>query len=176
MLAAAATIVSTAALAAGSARQVDQFLCERLTSEWVGSDKQIANMAAQGRVDNSAPRETNRQIGVVAQTLNKSMLLQMMVLHKCADIPTTVNGSSDFQLAALRCQVAALSSDTKKTVDECDVSRWRRNKDMPASGPDAEQADRRALSSGNEDDVKYRRPGAECQIPPCYSPLPGGVK
>lgn len=85
--------------------------------------KSIAYDSVAGITDNSAPRETNRQLKVVAAT-NQILIqqLHMQSLH-CPAIQWSISHSA-FTSAALNCSLASTSNDEYK--EKCNRKNWAR--------------------------------------------------
>ncbi len=138
-----------------SAAAAETAKCAKFLDDFDRADREIANISASGFGDDSAPRETNRQMRTVVQSLNKSMTLQLLLAHKCPVLPEVADGSGDYSFSALACRTEQIRVGITKAsyMKECSVRDWKKNKDMPPL-PKKADAD------------------SQCQVPPCYAPLP----
>lgn len=90
--------------------------CETLAIKYADQDKQISLIHKSGVGDNSAARETNRQIETSNALVRKQMLLTYMQVAKCP-LPKTFE--QKFMSAAVAC---VLSPPDSKY---CDMSTWQ---------------------------------------------------
>ena len=154
----------TASLAAAA----DSVRCAKLRDEFDMADRQIARISAESVADNSAPRETNRQLKMLRATLNKSMAVQLLIAAKCDSLPLAADSSSDYLLSAKLCQAKRGGANyvTDSAASACDMAGWERHPGMPEStviGSSLRVPDSPGAHSA---------PDSACQVPPCYAPLP----
>lgn len=103
--------------------------CDALQGKYVEQDKELASIKAAGIGDNSAPRESNRQLQAGNVLAKKQLLLTTMSLQKC---PLPKSFETSFIVSALSCATETMrgyNSDAAK--EACDRSKWR--PDLPAA-------------------------------------------
>lgn len=137
----------------------DSVRCAKLRGEFDMADRDIARISVEAMADNSAPRETNRQLRMLRATLNKSMAVQLLIAAKCDLLPASADSSADYQASAIMCQSELLKHNyvTDKAAALCSMDGWEKN----AKIPEAAAVDR-----------VPRMPDSACQVPPCYAPPP----
>lgn len=104
-------------------------ICNNLTKDWVWSEKTLAQLSIDGVGDNSAPRETNRQLRILNRTLQKQMTLQLMLANHCSSLPDQADISGDYMVNALECETALLRRSNDDLPGECDKSKWQKSSD-----------------------------------------------
>jgi hypothetical protein len=103
--------------------EVTKTLCKSAESLIEDHLKSIAYDSVAGITDNSAPRETNRQLKVVAAT-NQIQIQQLhMQSLQCPAIQWSISHSA-FTSAALGCSLASTSNDEYK--EKCNRKNWSR--------------------------------------------------
>jgi hypothetical protein len=90
--------------------------CETLAAKYADQDKQISLIFKMGVGDNSAARETNRQVETANALMRKQMLIVYMQAAKC---PLPKIFEQKFMSAAVAC---VLSPPDSKY---CDMSTWQ---------------------------------------------------
>lgn len=135
--------------------------CGKLLDEYDMADRGIARVLVEGSADNSAPRESNRQMRILNATMNKSITLQLMQAAKCGQLPDAADSAADYLGAATLCQAELLKHSyvTDRAAALCNMTTWVRHAKIPASAV-VDRVD--------------RLPDTACQMPPCYAPLTGG--
>lgn len=138
---------------------VEPSRCGKLLDDFDMADREIARILVESAADNSAPRESNRQMRILNATLNKSITLQLMQAEKCGQLPAAADSAADYRHAAIACQAELLKSSyiTDRAAALCRMSDWVRNAEIPAS---------------TVVDRVPRLPDSACQVPPCYAPPP----
>ena len=97
-------------------------VCADLTNFHSDRSKEISSIFTRGIMDDSAHRETNRQLQIANQYLLQLMALYHMQAHDCI-LPTTITTGLDYLSDALKCDRALLAGDGAK-APECDRSQW----------------------------------------------------
>jgi hypothetical protein len=99
-------------------------LCKSAESLIEDHLKSIAYDSVAGITDNSAPRETNRQLKVVAAT--NQVQIQQLHMHSlhCPAIQWSISHTS-YTAAAFGCSVASTSNDEFK--EKCNRKNWSRS-------------------------------------------------
>lgn len=145
----------------GVAHGADSAKCERLYKDFVTEDKNIAQIYVSSLSDDSAPRETNRQMKILVSSINKSNTLQLMAAARCNRLPDTADASADYQLAAHKCltERRSVTYVSDKVIALCNMDAWQ---------PSAT----RVLE--DRDDGVRRNPDSSCQVPPCYAQMQPG--
>ena len=102
-----------------TAAGADEKLCEVYAGEYDGANREMARIVAEGILDNSAPRETARQLELLNERLLQLITMQQMEFHGC-DLPKIPSGSAGYFISALNCK-------TKGEIGspECDTGKWK---------------------------------------------------
>lgn len=116
-------IVAAGVLACFSAH-ADQALCDRLTKAIVASEKTVALEMTAGLGDDSAPRETSRQLRAANAWTAITTNLHQMELNRCAPLARVV-GPDPYTFAAAKC---ALDSRLESSPDSCKTAAWEPTK------------------------------------------------
>ncbi len=104
--------------------------CAQLGQRFVSSNKTQAALFAEGFGDNSAARETNRQLKIQNERLSQQMTLQVMIAKSCS-IPTEESSELLYMIPALGCATKRLTQSSGVTIgtppepEECDRSKWQ---------------------------------------------------
>ena len=98
-----------------------QRLCEIYENLYDGANKKLAAIAAEGILDDSAPRETNRQTRALNQRIFQLILIFQMQAHKC-DIPKFPSSGTGYMADALECQTRLMFGPSEHP--DCDRSKW----------------------------------------------------
>ncbi len=106
-------------LIAGDATAAD---CAALLQKYTMMTKRVAMEGADGVGDNSAPRETMRQLKIVNLNLMRQMNLDMMIAGKCP-LPTNPVGDGEYLVNALECSTKITQGDHK--AKECVMENWK---------------------------------------------------
>lgn len=101
--------------------------CEALSAAFEAGLKDLAVIRADAGLDNSAPRETNRQLRKVFTADVMRMNLDLLQAGKCP-LPKEPVSDYAYYLDALKCSTAMLRSQPgdKELPDECDRAKWTR--------------------------------------------------
>jgi hypothetical protein len=107
--------------------QAPQDVCERLSAAVEDGVKELSQIRVDGLTDDSAPRETNRQLEKVITTNLMQMHLTLMQANKCT-LPKTTFYDTAYYTDALSCATARLKAraDDKETPPDCVRSKWTR--------------------------------------------------
>jgi hypothetical protein len=116
--------MATAAPAAAAAPATPG-VCSKLAADYDQIDKALALTYAEGVGDNSAPRETNRQIESANYLARGSMTLTLMQAHHCA-MPDHASSDSRYISAALNCATDMLKSSAD--APSCKMDTWQPSK------------------------------------------------
>ena len=106
--------------------------------------KAIAAEDSDGFMDNSAPRETNRQLRMIGLRQSNQIALMQMSSMRCS-LPTDLLSDNAYSVAAMVCAMSKranaatvsmggkVSPDkTQETESQCDRSKWPRTGDTKA--------------------------------------------
>lgn len=96
-------------------------LCEVYGNTYDSSNKELSDIYNEGLSDNSAPRETNRQLRIISERILQMMILTQMQHHKCK-LPKQPSGWAEYALPSIQCAVERL--DMKLDSPKCDWSKW----------------------------------------------------
>jgi hypothetical protein len=115
------------AQAADTKPQRPQTTCDKLAAAFESGVKELSFIRSEGVPDNSAARETNRQLEKVVTTNIMQMHLTLMQANKCT-LPTANISDVDYYIDALSCTTAMLKAPPgeKEMPPECDRSKWTR--------------------------------------------------
>jgi hypothetical protein len=95
--------------------------CSELSSAFTTIDKQNALTWTDSLGDNSAPRETNRQLKMLNGQLRQQMLLDALRTQGCP-LPNVAAGYMRYLDKALECQTDQLKG--VKDTPKCDLKAW----------------------------------------------------
>lgn len=105
-------------------------ICDRLAAAVEGSIKELSYYEYDGIFDNSAVRQTNRQLGKSVEMAVIQANLTLMQGYKCA-LPKLLITLNAYSMNAFECHSAGLrigkSPDVSKGIPECDRSEWSRS-------------------------------------------------
>jgi hypothetical protein len=102
--------------------------CDNLAAAVESGAKELSFIRVDGAADNSAARESNRQLQKVVATNLMQMNLSLMQANRC-NLPRVPFSDSSYYLSALSCSTALLKSQLNQVSDspaECDRSKWTR--------------------------------------------------
>lgn len=111
-------------------------LCDRIQAGIEVALKEIAYNSLSGFLDNSAPRETNRQTKINGYWQS----IEVQLLHANAlrcPAPTRLLVWDAYKRAALFCYTEERASRGREA---CDRNSWLRDEDMPPASPSASDA------------------------------------
>ncbi len=116
-------LLAAAALMATPAQAQTPPLCERINTSLDNLAKDDAAIFAEGLGDNSAPRETTRQLRELNNGIQRNTLVQVAIANRCslARIPP---GAGAFMLPAMECATQRLRQPTSTEIPQCDRSTW----------------------------------------------------
>lgn len=103
--------------------------CEELKEKYYTQDKKTTLSRSKGAGDDSAIRETNRELERVGFLLEKLIILQFMERQKCESPPAV---AKNYWLEGLSCSTARLQVQLGKRDSanpECDISKWKATED-----------------------------------------------
>lgn len=101
----------------------DEGLCRALDALIEDGLKTIALETSGGSLDDSAPRESNRQLRSIAAHMQVQIQLTQMQMLRCAP-PVRVLDPKAFNDQAIGCAISQRTS--VKTAERCDKSLWQR--------------------------------------------------
>lgn len=120
----AATAQSGLVLAAPApAPSVANGACTKLAADYDQVEKALAMTEAEGVGDNSAPRETNRQVEDSNYLARASMTLTLMEANHCA-LPDHAPSSIRYLSSALTCATDRLKSPIGSETPSCKMENW----------------------------------------------------
>jgi hypothetical protein len=96
--------------------------CSSLATDYDGIEKSLASNYAEGIGDNSAPRETYRQIKNSNDLARASMVLTLMQAHHCS-LPDHAPSMVRYLSAALSCATDRLKSTSESA--SCKMETWQ---------------------------------------------------
>ena len=99
-----------------------QVLCDVYNNVYEGANKTIASVEAEGTFDNSAPRETNRQLKVLNERILQLIVIQQMHAHGCK-IPKTTSSGVGYTVDATKCSTERIMGNIG--APECDQTNWK---------------------------------------------------
>ena len=97
-------------------------LCEVYSDSYEGANQNIANIEAPGHSDDSAPRETNRQLQTLNERIVQMILIQQMEAHGCK-IPKMISSGVGYIIEAQECYLERLKGSFDS--EECDTNNWK---------------------------------------------------
>lgn len=101
-------------------------ICVDLAKSIDASAKEMSKAEMSGFGDDSAPRETNRQLEINNQLLLIQMNLSLMSQYRC-QLPRHSIQVNDYMVNALSCRTAQMGGDYKSP--KCDLATWVRDAD-----------------------------------------------
>lgn len=103
-----------------------QRLCEVFENLYDGANKQLGAIFVEGFSDDSAPRETNRQIRMLNQRLFQLILIFQMQAYEC-DVPKHPSDGMGYYVDAMECSTERIKGNLEHP--ECDRSEWTDTRD-----------------------------------------------
>lgn len=100
-------------------------VCSKLAADYDQIDKALALTFAEGVGDNSAPRETNRQIENANYLSRASMMLTLMAAHHCS-MPDHAPSDARYMTPALTCATDMIK--TGADAPSCKTDNWQPSK------------------------------------------------
>lgn len=103
-------------------------VCENLGTAIESGMKELSFIRVDGAADNSAARESNRQLEKVVVTNLMQLNIGLMQANRC-NLPKTPFSDSAYYLSALSCSNALLKAQLDRSSEspvECDRSKWSR--------------------------------------------------
>lgn len=118
---AAISIFVIASFSYASEMPLQEALCEVYNKTYRGANKAIASTEAEGLGDNSAPRESNRQLRILNERIQQLIVIQQMHAHGCT-VPKVISSGIGYKIHAMECQLEIITGNANAT--ECDKSNW----------------------------------------------------
>ena len=103
------------------AARAEEAACANFAHAYEASNKAIGTIIAQGLTDNSAPRQTNRELGMINERLQQPIVLQQMRAYGCR-FPTETSSGGAYLLKAMKCENEMLKG--RRDAPECDQDKW----------------------------------------------------
>lgn len=100
--------------------------CSSTLASLAQDEKRLAYLEADGVMDDSAPRQTNRQIKITNHLLKMNMTMQFAIAGKC-NLPKEPYSSAGYMSSAYACTIAeatARVTNSKVKIPDCDDSKW----------------------------------------------------
>ncbi len=91
------------------------------------ANKAMASIFADGITDNSAPRETNRQIKELNQKIKQQTAIQLAIAEGCDTSSFLPNDMGSYITPALECATEQLKGNYKAA--SCEMSNWTRSEE-----------------------------------------------
>lgn len=114
--------MSTAApTALASNKTPQQVLCEVYENVYENANKSIASIDVKGIADNSAPRESNRQLKMLNERILQLIVIQQMQAHGCK-VPKAISTGAGYMTDAVKCRTEQLKGNV--SAPECDQTKW----------------------------------------------------
>jgi hypothetical protein len=120
----AGAVVLTAISLGASGLAAAQQTCANYESAIDTGLKFIALEKAEGIGDNSAPRETNRQLKIANELAVIQANLALLIASKCPPPARSLNTSAYF-LPAMKCSTARMKGEQKPAA--CELKDWKRD-------------------------------------------------
>lgn len=106
--------------------------CKELAAAIADSEKAIARQFAQGVGDDSAPRDTTRQLRVSNELAAIQINLMLMERQKCPLPTDPIDTHGTVYLSpALDCARIAMNGTPAEAKEACNTSDWKRAKASP---------------------------------------------
>ena len=103
------------------AARAEETACANFAHVYEESNKAIGASVARSLSDNSAPRQTNRELEIINERLQQLIVLQQMRAYGCR-FPTETSGGGAYLMKALECETAMLRG--RQDAPECDRDKW----------------------------------------------------
>ena len=97
-------------------------LCGLYDKAYDDANKELSAIDAEGIFDNSAYRETNRQLRMLNERIRQSMTFMQMTHYGC-ELPKKSSGALEYTAGAAECK--AEKSKGKPDSPKCDRSKWK---------------------------------------------------
>jgi len=97
----------------------DTLLCQEYERLYTEANKNLASIYVRGWGDDSAPRESSRQLEMLNERIFQLLLVEQMQSHGCS-IPKKPSTFSEFLSSAFACQFS--SKEDRKA--KCDSDGW----------------------------------------------------
>ena len=101
------------------AQRVDQ--CAFYENAYISSNKHLSSIWADGIADDSAPRETNRQLRALNARMEQLIVIQQMQSIGCK-LPEQISSVGHYLSPALDCATATLRGNSESP--KCDRNTW----------------------------------------------------
>lgn len=103
------------------AESIQDRLCEVYSDLYEGANKELASIAVSGIGDDSAPRETNRQLKKLNERIFQLITVTQMQFHGCT-VPKVPSSDIAYIIDAIECSTSRLTEGLD--TPECDRSSW----------------------------------------------------
>eukprot|EP00919_Chromeraceae_sp_WS-2016_P016758 GHVR01040063.1.p1 GENE.GHVR01040063.1~~GHVR01040063.1.p1 ORF type:complete len:133 (-),score=10.37 GHVR01040063.1:55-453(-) len=111
------------AMTAGAAA-AEPMGCEKLMDEYVQVNKELSAIWADGIVDDSAPRATNRELKALNGRMIQSMSIDMMIAKNCP-LPDQPSSFVIYLSPALACSTEGYKGTKESIAAKCDRATWQ---------------------------------------------------
>lgn len=105
-----------------SEKTPQQVLCEVYDRTYDGANKSIASIEAEGISDNSAPRESNRQLKILNERVQQLIVVQQMQAYGCK-VPKATSSGVGYMIHAVECSTEQIKGNFNSIT--CDRSNWK---------------------------------------------------
>ena len=123
IVAALAAFVCTASSSLQASEKTPQeVLCDVYDNFWDGANKTMASVEAEGTFDDSAPRESMRQLKVLNERILQLIVIHQMQAHGC-QTPKTISSGIGYMIDAARCETERSKGNVG--APECDQANWK---------------------------------------------------
>ncbi len=104
------------------AESIQDRLCEVYSNFYVGANQELAIIDASGIGDDSAARETNRQIKKLNERIFQLITVTQMQFHGCT-VPKMPSSGTVYIIDAIKCHTSRITDGLD--TPECDRSSWK---------------------------------------------------
>ena len=101
--------------------RAEEAVCGKLAQAYEDSNKAIGAIIARGLGDDSAVRQTNRELETVNERLQQIITLQQMAAYKCR-FPIDASSGGAYLMQAVKCRTARLQG--QDNPPDCARSKW----------------------------------------------------
>ena len=119
---------SPSAVAGSEDKPPRQSLCGIYENIYEGANKEMALISGEGTFDNSAPRETNRQLKILNERVLQLIVISQMQAHGCAIPKIPSDGDIGYTIHAIECHTERMKGNFNSS--KCDKSSWKRIKNI----------------------------------------------
>lgn len=100
-------------------------VCSKLSADYDQAEKALAMTFAEGIGDDSAVRETNRQVESSNYITSAAIAVNLMEEHHCASLPDHAPSIARYMSNALSCKTDRLKSGDSSDVPSCKMDTWK---------------------------------------------------